>query len=341
MSFLLVLGLLAGLLLISLALAVGYFVVLTRRIAARAEKLVPPSGKFVAVGGNRIHYVEQGEGRPILFIHGLGAQLHHFRHPLFGTFGPGYRLISLDRPGSGYSVRAAGSTARLTEQADVIAGFIEKLGLERPLLVGHSLGGAVALATALNHPRSISGIVLLAPVTHIEETIRPEFKGLYIRSPLKRWLLAHTVAVPRSLKLAPKTLAFVFGPQKWPDNYAVAGGGMAGLRPSHIYATASDVVAIERDLESLQNRYGEIKMPAGILFGVADRVLDYRHHGLPMRDKIAGIEVEIVDGLGHMPQYGETRRVIAFIRRVAAKAFAGRGMVAEDPPAARASGRRR
>ena len=75
---------------------------------------------------------------------------------------------------------------------------------------------------------------------------------------------------------------------------------------------------------ALQNRYGEISMPAGLLFGVADRVLDYRLHGLPMRDKIKGIEVEIVDGVGHMPQYAATGLVIAFIRRIADKAFADR-----------------
>jgi pimeloyl-ACP methyl ester carboxylesterase len=304
------------------AFGLGYFVLATRRIAAEAERLVPAIGKFVTVRGNRIHYVEKGEGRPILFIHGLGAQLHHFRHPLFAAFGPGYRLIALDRPGSGYSVRAAGANAGLTEQADVIAGFIEALDLEKPLLVGHSLGGAVALTTALNHPDAISGVALLAPLTHREDTIRPEFRSLYIRSPLKRWFLAHTLAVPTSLKYAQQTLAFVFGPQQPPKDYRVEGGGLAGLRPSHIYATASDIVALEHELGTIEARYGEVKMPVGILFGAADRVLDHREHGLPMAKKIAGLDLEIVDGLGHMPQYAATERAIAFIRRIAEKAFA-------------------
>ncbi len=198
-------------------LVVGYFVLATRRIAERAERTIPPAGKFIDIGGSRIHYVETGEGRPIVFVHGLGGQLHHFRHPTFPTL-PGYRLIALDRPGSGYSVRAAGASARLPEQAKVVADFIAALRLERPLLVGHSLGGAVALTAALNHPEAVSGVVTLAPLTHMEDAIRAEFRALYIRSPLKRWLIANTTAVPASLKYAPQTLYFVFGPQKWPDD---------------------------------------------------------------------------------------------------------------------------
>ncbi len=162
-----VLWLFAGLL-VAAALVVLALMLATWRIAAKAERLVPACGKFVEVDGNRIHYVEEGDGRPIVFLHGLGAQLHHFRHTLFGRFGPGYRLIALDRPGSGYSVRAGGATGRLPEQADVVRRFIEELGLERPLIVGHSLGGAIALALATGHPTAICGIALLSPLTHLE-----------------------------------------------------------------------------------------------------------------------------------------------------------------------------
>lgn len=301
-------------------LVVGYFVLATRRIAARAERMVPVAGKFVEVGGNRIHYVETGEGRPIVFVHGLGGQLHHFRHPMFPML-PGYRLIALDRPGSGYSVRARGATARLPEQADVVAKFIKKLGLEKPLLVGHSLGGAVALTVALNHPDAISGVIALAPLTHMEDEVRVEFKGLYITSKLKRWLIAQTTAVPASLKYAPQTLDFVFGPQKWPEDYIIAGGGMLGLRPSHFFATASDIVAIEKDLGGIEKRYGEITMPAGLMYGTDDRVLDYKRHGLPMKDKVAGLDFELAEGLGHMLPFMAKERVAEMIKRIAAKAF--------------------
>lgn len=298
-----------------------YFVWLTRRIARDAEHAVPPRGRFVTVEGCDIHYVERGGGRPILMIHGLGGTLHHMRRPLMEEFGDGYRLIALDRPGSGYSTRPAGFDGRLSEQARLIAGFIDALGLEKPLLVGHSLGGAVALATALAYPDKVSGLALIAPLTHHEDKVAPEFRMLDIRSPLLRRLVAETVALPASLKAAAQTLDFVFGPQKPPHDYAVAGGAMAAMRPSHFYATSTDLVALRHDMPALETRHGEIAVPCGILFGSADRVLNHRRHGLAVDGRIAGLDLEIAEGIGHMLQYAETERVVAFIRRIAARAF--------------------
>ena len=315
-----IVGILVAILAAALLVA-GYFAWTTSRIARGAERAVPPLGKFIDIDGERIHYVESGEGRPILMIHGLGGTLHHLRRPLMEEFGDGYRLIALDRPGSGYSTRAAGGDASLSEQARFIARFIDALGLERPLLVGHSLGGAISLATALDYPQKISGLALIAPLTHYEENLPPEFRALAISSPLRRRLVSRTIAIPMSVKNAPKVLDFVFGPQQPPADYAVAGGALVGLRPSHFYAASTDAVGARIDLQRQQARYGEIAMPVGILFGSEDRVLNHRRQGLAMEGKIAGLDLEIVDGIGHMPQYAVTDRVVAFIRRIAAKAF--------------------
>lgn len=318
-----VLSWLVGGLLVAAIVAVLGFMLATWRIAARAERLVPACGKFVEIDGNRIHYVEEGGGRPIVFLHGLGAQLHHFRQTLFGRFGAGYRLIALDRPGSGYSVRAGGASGRLPEQAEVVRRFIEQLGLERPLVVGHSLGGAVALALAIEHPTAISGIALLAPLTHLEARARQKFDLLYVPSRLWRRVLARTVAIPVSLKYAEPTMKFIFSPQAVPGDYMIVGGGWLGLRPAHFHATSTDFVAVEEDLGRLEQRYGEIVMPAGILFGADDRVIGIAAHGDPMPGRIKQLDFERVQGLGHMPQFVEPERVVAFIQRVAERAFAG------------------
>ncbi len=82
------------------------------------------------------------------------------------------------------------------------------------------------------------------------------------------------------------------------------------------------MVAIETDMPRQETRYGELRLPVGILYGDKDRVISHRVHGLPMRDKVAGLDLEILEGVGHMPQYADTARVVAFIRRMATKAFA-------------------
>lgn len=300
---------------------VAYFVVTTRRIAAHAESRIPMIGKTVEVGGDRIRYVERGDGPPILFVHGLGGQLHHFDHPLFPAMGDGYRLIAIDRAGSGYSTRRA-SGPRLPEQADLIARVIDELGLDRPLVVGHSLGGAISLTLALRHPDKVAGLALIAPLTHYVPAPPEAFGGLYIRSPLLRRVIAETLAIPMSLKTARAALDVVFGPQKPTEDYAYAGGGYLGLRPSHFYAVSSDLVAVEQDLPDIQKRYGELKMAVGILFGDRDQILDHQAQGLAMQGRVEGIEIEILEGIGHMPQFVVADRVAQFVRRMAARAFA-------------------
>lgn len=308
-------------LLLAGASVICFFALTTRRIAAQAERLVPPPGRFVTVDGVRLHYVDEGQGPPIVFLHGLGAQLLHFRR--LSDELSGFRRIALDRPGSGYSA-AAGESGPVA-QARIVARFIEQLGLERkPLLVGHSLGGLVALATALNAPQSIAGLALIAPLTHFEETVPPEFKALFIPSLLKRRLLAATLAVPTALRYAPQTLAYLFSPQKPPDDYMIAGGGWLGLRPSHFLATVGDFTALERDLPALESRYGEIaaaRLPVALMFGTADRVLDYRRHGLDLQGSLPGLEIELLEGVGHMPLLSDTVAVADFIRRAAARTF--------------------
>jgi len=312
-------------LLLAAVLAIaGYYLRLTNRIRREAESLVPPPGKFVTIDGHRVHYVEEGSGPPILFVHGLGGTLFQFSHPLFRALSSDFRLIALDRPGSGYSTRRGRKAASPGEQADSIARFIEHMGMDKPLLVGHSLGGAISLAVAIRHPEVISGLALLAPLTKHQDGPPKEFAALAIASPAVRRIVAHTISAPTALKYSEQTLGFVFGPQAPPDDYAIAGGAMASLRPSHFYGTSTDLMAIGDELAEMETHYGEIGLPVGILFGSADRVLDHRANGLAMEGRIAGLDLEIAEGVGHMPQYAVPERVLAFIRRMADKAFAGR-----------------
>ena len=140
------------------------------RIAREAERLVPPDGRHLQVDGARLHYVERGSGPAIVMIHGLGGQLRNFGYAMLEPLARDHRVILVDRPGSGYSTADDDSEPGIAAQAAIVARFIEALGIDRPLLVGHSLGGAVALSLALERPDLIRGLALIAPLTQPQDT---------------------------------------------------------------------------------------------------------------------------------------------------------------------------
>jgi pimeloyl-ACP methyl ester carboxylesterase len=167
--------------------------------ARQVEKRLPPRGRFIDIDGARIHYLDEGTGPTLLLIHGLAGHMHNFTHSLLGKLQQDFRVVIPDRPGSGYSTRPSEAMATISAQARTISRFCHALGLERPLLVGHSLGGAIALPLALNHPEQVAGLALLAPVTHQPDRVPPPFDGIAIGSPLLRRLIAWTLATPLSI----------------------------------------------------------------------------------------------------------------------------------------------
>jgi pimeloyl-ACP methyl ester carboxylesterase len=200
-----------------------------------------------------------------------------------------------------------------------MAKFIHALHLQRPLVVGHSLGGAVALATALDHPVCVGGLALISPLTHIEEAAPAPFRGLAIRSRLVRWLAAWTLATPLAILKGDEVLAFVFGPDTPPLDFAMKGGGLLGLRPSSFYSASTDMVAVNDDLPAMVPRYSSLNMPVSILFGRDDGILDYRSHGIALQDKLAGAELKLLPGRGHMLPVTAPDETAEWIRATARK----------------------
>jgi pimeloyl-ACP methyl ester carboxylesterase len=297
-----------GIIVLLLILLLGGLAVFSARTARRVEKLLPANGHFIAVDGARIHYLDEGSGPPLVLIHGLAGQTRVFTHSLLDRLKSEYRVIILDRPGSGYSTRARRASATINSQA---------LGLKRPLIVGHSLGGAIALSLGLHHPEYVGGLALLAPLTHVEEVIPPLFRGLAVRSPLMRGLVGWTSAIPLSIRNRDFVLDMAFGPQPVAIDYGTRGGGLLNLRP-HSYINASrDLMAAMEDLVHMQERYQHLTIPVGMLFGTGDRLLDHVKHGKAMAAKVTGLDLELIEGGGHMVPISSADQAVALIKRVA------------------------
>jgi pimeloyl-ACP methyl ester carboxylesterase len=286
----------------------------------KVEAMLPPRGRFMNIDGERIHYLDTGGfGPPVVMIHGLGGNLLHFDYALANRLALEFRVILVDRPGSGYSTRSTRADATLTAQAVSIAKLIRALGLTRPLVVGHSLGGAISLVLALDHPDCAGALALIAPLTQPPEDVPMIFRPLMMRSSLVRVLFAWTLSTPLGIWRGPTGLKEVFAPEAVVADFPLRAGGLLGLRPKAFYAASSDIVANENVLASYMKRYSSLGLPFGILFGKADRLLDYRRHGEAMKASYPTLDLELMEGGGHMLPMTAPDRCAALIRRIAAR----------------------
>ncbi|MFL6844444.1 MAG: alpha/beta fold hydrolase [Allosphingosinicella sp.] len=301
-----------------LALVGGGLAAFSGATARKIEKAVPRDGELVEVNGEKLHVVDRGSGPPIVLIHGLGGQLRNFGKAMVDDLARDRRLILVDRPGSGYSTRAPDSSARLRVQAEAIAELIRILKLESPLIVGHSLGGALALSLALNHPDVVGGLALVAPLTQVQsiEQVPPVFRPLVIRSPAVRKAVAWTLATPMGMRRGAEALKQVFAPEAVPEDFGTAGGGLLAMRPSNFYASSSDLVDLEGELEGMVDRYPTISVPVSILYGKGDNLLNYQLHGERTAGEIGDAVIEVVEG-GHMLPFTQPELTAAFVRRAA------------------------
>lgn len=293
----------------------------TRKLAVEAERAVPPAGQRMPVTGGIIHYTDQGprDGQSVVLIHGLAGTMHNFSYALADRLSAGFRVITIDRPGSGYSTRERDELAELPAQAAMIGEFLDKLGVEKPVLVGHSLGGALSLAMALDRGDRVGALALLSPLTAVMPGPPAVFESLAIRSVALRRLIGHTLAVPITRLTSGRVVSQVFAPEKAPADFLVRGGGILGMRPSSFIGASTDLQGVTLSMPGQVARYAaELKVRGGILFGSEDALLSSEQHGRPMQ--AYGLQFEELPGLGHMILVTAPEACADFIRRMAALA---------------------
>lgn len=307
-------------LILIVALIVAGLVLFAAITSRKVEAAVPPCGKFIEMDGQRLHYADTGgTGPAIVMIHGLGGTLWIYTYALVEKLSGEFRVIAVDRPGSGYSTRAGDTPANLIAQANTLAKFVRALGLKQPLLVGHSLGGGLSLAIALDHPDCAGALALIAPFTQAQDDVPEAFQGLVVNSAVMRKIIGWTLAIPMSIRNGPELLKIVFGPDAVPADFPIRGAGLLGLRPKSFYNTSSDLAAANEDMPGLMKRYGKLTIPIGMLFAKGDRILDYRRQGEAMKQQCPALDLVLLDEHGHMLPVTAPDATASLIRRVAAR----------------------
>uniref|UniRef100_A0A7C4W0E5 Alpha/beta fold hydrolase n=1 Tax=Fervidobacterium thailandense TaxID=1008305 RepID=A0A7C4W0E5_9BACT len=130
-------------------------------IIAFLKKARKPYGRFIDTSFGKIHYIQHGNGRvPIILLHGNFASARFFE-PFLKMLPKEFTAYAMDLPNFGFSDRLTSVT--IDKYADVVNEFVDNLRLERFVLLGHSLGGSIAMAYAVKYPQRLIKLVLVDP----------------------------------------------------------------------------------------------------------------------------------------------------------------------------------
>jgi pimeloyl-ACP methyl ester carboxylesterase len=287
--------------------------------ARQVERRHPPAGRFLEVAGVRLHYLERGEGPPVVLLHGnvVTAEDWVLSGVLDRVAERGHRVVAFDRPGYGHSDRPRGSAWTAGTQADLLLRAFARLGLERPVVVGHSWGTNVALALALADPAAVRGLVLLAGYYH--PTLRADAILVAPAAvPVLGDVLRHTVSPLLGAALLPLLIKGMFAPRPVPERFKEGFPHGMAVRPSQIRAEAQDGATMAYGVAAMRDRYRELDMPVVIMAGSEDRVVDVGRHAVRLREEIPHSDLRLVPGAGHMVHHAAPGQVAKVVEAVSA-----------------------
>ncbi|HEX5007731.1 MAG TPA: alpha/beta hydrolase [Hyphomonadaceae bacterium] len=268
--------------------------------------------RHVDTGILRTHLAEWGGGDPVLLIHGASSDMGVWSPTIVPMLKERFRIAAYDRPGMGFTRERPPRAETLDVQAKVAAGVIEQLKLVKPIVVGHSWGGAVALRLALDRPDLVGGLVLIAPVAY-------EWPGgvswhLYWSSnPVIGVFFNHVASRPFASAAVRRGLVGAFEPSPVPANYLKTASSLRAIRPDAMRANSLDMMAAKREIIGQQARYREIAAPVALLAGDGDTVVSTMIHAVKLAHTLPKARLDVVPGAGHLPHEAAPDRFLKLL----------------------------
>src|SRR5712672_1908508 len=309
------------------AALLGTTALLVARRARRAERDNPPAGHFLDIEGVHLHYLERGEGPPLVLLHGNGAMLQDFE--ISGILAPlaqRYRVIAVDRPGFGHTSRPRSQMWTPKAQADLVHRALIELDVEQAIVVGHSWGTLVALSLALDHPADERSLVLISGYYF------PTFRGDALTSlptavPIIGDLLSYTVAPLLGRAMRSRVFRKLFAPAAVPPRFQADFPSELLLRPSQLKASAEDTVSMTPSAAALAKRYDQLKMPIVIMAGTGDRLVNFARQSGRLDEVLADSTLLPFKGAGHMIHHSAPEKVVDGINLASRAGIAENGQL--------------
>jgi pimeloyl-ACP methyl ester carboxylesterase len=252
--------------------------------------------KKIQIDGHYMHCLVTGSGAPLILLHGLLGSAEAWI-PSLARLGQVSKIYAIDALGIGHSERVPGLDARLAAQADRVAEFMERAGLERADILGTSHGGAVAMMLAGRHPERVRSLVLHAPANPFSNFADPLLH--FYRSPLGEWFAHRVPNMPELLQEL--ALGRMYGDNKF-FNRSTLEMYMRSLRvPGTVNYLLNILNNWFEDMRILEPVLGKLReIPTQLLWGTRDRAVSLAS-GRALQKVLDHAELEILHGLGHLP----------------------------------------
>ncbi len=266
--------------------------------------------RTVQVDGQRIAYLDQGEGSPVILVHGLGGTLWNWEYQQV-ALGSTYRVITLDLIGSGYSDKP-NIDYRPEQQVEYLRGFMDALEIPRAALVGNSMGAGLVCGLALAHPSRVDRLVLIGGLpNNVREKLGETYVKTAVESRAPIWLVeVGNWFAGRSLTRA--VLSELIHDDSLLTPAVIERSYQNRKRPGLI----PPLIRLTRNLDLWEQGYAsrlhEIQQPTLVLWGEEDRVFPPAV-GRALHDTIAGSRFELIPEAGHMPQWERPEAVNAIL----------------------------
>ena len=245
-----------------------------------------------------LHYEMAGSGKPILLLHGLGANTHSWRY-IVGALAASYHVIALDLKGFGASPKPPDTAYSVYDQAALVRQFILEQDLHNLTLIGHSFGGLVALVTTLSFDPSqrsrLSRLVLISSVASEQREppffrilVTPVLGPLVLKLVPTEWVVEYILkrAYHDDTKIADDTVALYAAPLDSPEAHHA------------LLQTARQLRRL--DANALASHYRHLELPVLIVWGQQDEIVPLEV-GYGLHSAIPNSELVIIPHSGHIP----------------------------------------
>ena len=284
-----------------------------------AEAAFPPQGQLLMVSGLQVHAVVKGAGPDLVLIHGSSGNTRDCTLQLFDRLAQDYRVIAFDRPGLGWSDALPRGAEGIHAQAAQLRAAADKIGTDKPIVLGQSYGAAVALAWALDAPDKTAAVVNVSGPSHPWPGPMSRYYRV-ISHPVGAALVVPLITAFVTPDRVSAEIASVFTPQAMPAGYADHIAAPLILRRSALRANARQRAVLKREIIALEPRYVDFAVPLEIVHGDMDGLVDLTLHAQQMLQATEQARLTALPGIGHMPHHVAQDAVIAAINRAAVRA---------------------